>query len=265
MGRDDPSIRWTGGKRRRSQAQKEQLLTARVNASTASLRTQSDASTKENRFSSGFEQAKERANGYQRSLYNERKKLKRSHVANTETRAENGHLRAEVGHLTAEVASLRAESSSLRASLSSQKSARSQLSQKLHRLTEKCRRIPDRLDTVFNKATAKAKDEITELFSFTMKEKGVVPDSTRDMINDLVALDGVRPNKVIGVLKRIADKLGIEVTGKASDRTVRRIVKEGGVAPKMQFVEAVGTSKGLHKILFWIPFILMLNLPPFCF
>ncbi|KAJ7043002.1 hypothetical protein C8F04DRAFT_1251176 [Mycena alexandri] len=63
------------------------------------------------------------------------------------------------------------------------------------------------------------------------------------MINDLVALDGVRPNKVIGVLKCIARKLGIAVTGNASDRTVRRIVKEGGVGSQMQFVEAGGNSK----------------------
>ncbi|KAJ7814473.1 hypothetical protein B0H13DRAFT_1664774 [Mycena leptocephala] len=92
---------------------------------------------------------------------------------------------------------------------------------------------------------AKAKDEITRLFSFTLKEKGVVPDSTRDMITKLVALDGIRPNKVVGVLKRIAEKLGIGINGNASDHTVRRIVKEGGVASQMQFVEAVGTSKGV--------------------
>ncbi|KAJ6483561.1 hypothetical protein C8R47DRAFT_1132582 [Mycena vitilis] len=65
------------------------------------------------------------------------------------------------------------------------------------------------------------------------------------MINDLVALDGVRPNKVIGVLKRIADKLGITVDGDVSDRTVRRVVKEGGMAAHVQFVEAVGTSQGV--------------------
>lgn len=69
------------------------------------------------------------------------------------------------------------------------------------------------------------------------------------MINDLVALDGVCPNKVIGVLKRIAERLGIGVTGDALDRTVRRIVKEGGLASQVQFVEAVGTSKGAQVII----------------
>ncbi|KAJ7660878.1 hypothetical protein DFH06DRAFT_1326132 [Mycena polygramma] len=80
-------------------------------------------------------------------------------------------------------------------------------------------RIPDRISTAAKKATSKAQDEISKLFSFSLKENGVVPDSTRDMINDLVALDGVRPNKVVGVLKRIAAKLGINITGDASDRT----------------------------------------------
>ncbi|KAK6971583.1 hypothetical protein R3P38DRAFT_2813720 [Favolaschia claudopus] len=48
------------------------------------------------------------------------------------------------------------------------------------------------------------------------------------MINELVALDGMRPNKVANGLKRFAEKLGIEVAGDISDRTVR-----------------VGTARGL--------------------
>ncbi|KAJ7776084.1 hypothetical protein B0H14DRAFT_3508317 [Mycena olivaceomarginata] len=115
-------------------------------------------------------------------------------------------------------------------------------------MSETIRRIPSRINTAATKATNKARGEISQLFSFSLKEKGVVPDSTRDMINDLVALDGVRPNKVVGVLKRIAGKLGIGVTGNISDRTARRIVKEGGVASRMQFVEAVGTSADQKKL-----------------
>ncbi|KAJ7939605.1 hypothetical protein B0H13DRAFT_1850381 [Mycena leptocephala] len=69
------------------------------------------------------------------------------------------------------------------------------------------------------------------------------------MAVDLVALDGVKPHRVVGVLKRIAETLGIKVNGDATDRSVRWIVKEGGVGSQMQFVEAVGTSKGenLHE------------------
>ncbi|KAJ7216800.1 hypothetical protein C8J57DRAFT_1537863 [Mycena rebaudengoi] len=199
-----------------------------------------------------LQKAKERADGYQKSFYNERKKLKRSHKVNAdqvsllgESRQENGQLRAEVGNLEASVSSLQAESASLRADVASQMSARSRMGKKLHTLAENVRRIPARIDTAVNKTTAQAKDELSQLFSFTLKEKGVIPDETRDMINELVALDGVRPNKVVGVLKRIAGKLGISVAGNASDRSARRIVKEGGVASRMQFVEAVGKSKGV--------------------
>ncbi|KAJ7474992.1 hypothetical protein FB451DRAFT_1034862 [Mycena latifolia] len=251
MGRDIKAFRYAGpGKRKRSEAQLEQLLAAR--ASTSSLPTPSDAGNKENGTRPELRKEKERGDGYQRSLYNERKKLKRSHQANTDqshvlanTRQENGQLRAEVDHLTAEVTDLEAESSRLRGELAAQKSARSDSSKKFHTLAEKIRRFPSRLDTAANKATKTAKEELANLFSFTLKEKGVIPDSTRDMINDLVALDGVRPNKVVRVLKRIAEKLGVTVTGDAFDRSVRRIVKEGGIASQMQFVEAVGPSKGV--------------------
>ncbi|KAK7007245.1 hypothetical protein R3P38DRAFT_2554211, partial [Favolaschia claudopus] len=138
---------------------------------------------------------------------------------------------------------LEAESSSLRAEVASQKSARSVASQKMHAMAQKIRRIPSRIDTAVEKAATR--EEITRLFSFTLKEDGVIPDSARDMINNLVALDGVRPNKVVSVLRRIAEKLGITVVGNASDRSIRRIVKEGGVASTLQFFEAVGTAKGV--------------------
>lgn len=78
-------------------------------------------------------------------------------------------------------------------------SARTETSKKMHTLTEKLRRVPGRIDTAVTKATTRAREELSQLFSFALKEKGVIPDSTRDLINDLVALDGVRPNKVVEV------------------------------------------------------------------
>ncbi|KAJ7443776.1 hypothetical protein B0H11DRAFT_1931443 [Mycena galericulata] len=259
MGRDIKSLQYSGPrKRKRSEAQREQLLAAR--SSTSSLPTPSThAGNKENEIDTRLQREKDRGDGYQQSLYNERKKLKRSQRTNAdqaealaEIRLENGELRAEVNHLTDEVEHLEAawdaESSRLLRKVESQRSARTDNSRKLHTAKAALARIPGRINTAVNKATEKARDELSQLFSVNLKEKGVVPDSTRDMINDLVALDGVRPNKVIGVLKRIAGKLGIRVNGDASDRTVRRIVKEGGVASQMQFVEAVGTSKGARYL-----------------
>ncbi|KAJ7023037.1 hypothetical protein C8F04DRAFT_1271864 [Mycena alexandri] len=248
MGPVPRALQFKGGRKRRSKAQKQQ--TTALTASSASIVSSDDS--KENDSGEHLQTAKRRGDHYQKELYATRKKLKRSHTTNAnqaavlaETRQENNHLNVQVHQLEAEVVELAAESSSLHSEVQSQKSARQVLSKKLNVVGQKVRRIPDRLETVATKATKKARDEFTQLFSFSLKEKGVVPDQTRDMINDLVALDGVRPNKVIGVLKRIAGKLGIAVTGNASDRTVRRIVKEGGVGSQMQFVEAVGNSKGV--------------------
>ncbi|KAJ7096050.1 hypothetical protein C8R44DRAFT_748913 [Mycena epipterygia] len=78
--------------------------------------------------------------------------------------------------------------------------------------------------------------------SLNFKENGVIPDTTRDVINNIVALKGVCPHHVIEV---ITVKWGVKVEGHATDRSVRRIVKEGGVASQMQFVEVVLTAKGV--------------------
>ncbi|KAJ7657960.1 hypothetical protein B0H17DRAFT_1145756 [Mycena rosella] len=237
MGYKAASFRYVGTKRKRTPAQKQHTAALGSTASTSSLAA-SDAG-KKNELVSRLEKEKRCGDNYQREVYNSRKKQKRSHqvIANqsallAEAQLENGQLRAEVSQLTAEVTGLEAESSTLRAEVLSQKSAQSAASKKMHTLTEKICRIPSRIETAAAKAKAQAKEDLSQLFSFTLKEKGVIPDSTRDMINDLVALDGVRPNKVIGVLKRIAGKLGIGVTRNASDRS-------------MQFVGAVGTSKGV--------------------
>ncbi|KAJ7620634.1 hypothetical protein DFH06DRAFT_1105910 [Mycena polygramma] len=112
-------------------------------------------------------------------------------------------------------------------------------------LQEKIRRIPTRLANAAKKAEVRAADDLSHTSFLNLKENGVIPDATRDIINDLVAIDGVRPHRVIGVLKKFAAKLGIPVQGDASDRSVRRVIQEGGAAAKLQFVEAVGTSKGV--------------------
>ncbi|KAJ7444142.1 hypothetical protein B0H11DRAFT_1747684 [Mycena galericulata] len=90
-----------------------------------------------------------------------------------------------------------------------------------------------------------AEDDLSHAPYLNLKENGAIPDGTRDILNDLVAHDGVRPHRTVGVLKRLAGALGIRVEGDISDRSVRRVVKEGGVASQLQFVEAVGTSKGV--------------------
>jgi hypothetical protein len=140
-----------------------------------------------------------------------------------------------------------AADSSLRTEVGSLKSIPSEMSKKLHTLTENIRRIPALLANTAKKTESRAAEDLSHTPFLNLKEKGVMPDDTRDIINDLVAIDSVRPHRVVGVLKRIAEKLHIPVKGNASDRTVRRVVKEGGHASKLQFAEAVGSSKGVRS------------------
>ncbi|KAJ7940024.1 hypothetical protein B0H13DRAFT_1850227 [Mycena leptocephala] len=181
------------------------------------------------------------------------KRLKVSHnVIDTQSAsladrpAENKELRAEVSNLGDKVMELDAESSSLRAELDSLKSIRSQMSKKMRSLHETIRRMPGRIGTAFKKATSRATDDNAPYLN--LKEKGFIPDETREIINDLVANDGVRPHRAVGVLKRLAGAPGISVQGYISDCSVRRVVVEGGVASQLEFMEAVATSKGASRM-----------------
>ncbi|KAJ6556727.1 hypothetical protein DFH09DRAFT_1084438 [Mycena vulgaris] len=93
------------------------------------------------------------------------------------------------------------------------KSARSEASKQLHVLAERLRRVPGRIDTAVTKAKAKAREELSQLFWFTLKKKGVVPDSTRDLINDLVALDGVRRTKLLGYSNALQESWELRLPG----------------------------------------------------
>ncbi|KAL1672527.1 hypothetical protein EV122DRAFT_224505 [Schizophyllum commune] len=75
--------------------------------------------------------------------------------------------------------------------------------------------------------------------------KGVVPIAARDVITDLVALHGVPATKVVGALRCMGEAMGFEVEGKVSERSIGRIMLEGGAASEVQFVRAVHEGEGL--------------------
>ncbi|KAL1750185.1 hypothetical protein FB107DRAFT_224313, partial [Schizophyllum commune] len=81
--------------------------------------------------------------------------------------------------------------------------------------------------------------------TFHLKEKGVVPDAARDVITDLVAIHGVPATKVIGALRCMGEAMGFGVEGKVSERSIGRIMLEGGAASEVQFVRAVHEGEGL--------------------
>ncbi|KAK0184073.1 hypothetical protein F5146DRAFT_1106155 [Armillaria mellea] len=81
--------------------------------------------------------------------------------------------------------------------------------------------------------------------SLQLKNKGVIPDDTRELINDLIAEDGVNPKRVLSVLNRMANHLRVPVEGSVSDRSTKWIVQEGGAAANMQVVECIKNAKGI--------------------
>ncbi|KAJ3777367.1 hypothetical protein FB446DRAFT_607864, partial [Lentinula raphanica] len=78
-----------------------------------------------------------------------------------------------------------------------------------------------------------------------LKEKGVIPDHIRNTICDLVALDNVPARSCANAFERIARSLGFDIEGAVSERSVNRIVKEGGVAAKLHAVQSFQHAEGI--------------------
>ncbi|KAE9385516.1 hypothetical protein BT96DRAFT_840599 [Gymnopus androsaceus JB14] len=118
--------------------------------------------------------------------------------------------------------------------------------QQLHALKSKVTRIPARLATATKRVARTFNVKADEERKFYLKDaNGTIPDAARDVFLDLVAMENVPANKVTRVFKRIAGVFGVEVEGDVSRRSVGRIVKEGGNASKLQFVEALKDAKGV--------------------
>ncbi|THU79225.1 hypothetical protein K435DRAFT_698291 [Dendrothele bispora CBS 962.96] len=95
--------------------------------------------------------------------------------------------------------------------------------------------------------TQQPKEDDKQVFHFKKSggRYGVITDETRDVIMDLVALDEVPANRVTRVFKRIAGLFGYTVDDEVSRRSVARVLKEGGNASKLHFIDTVKTAKGI--------------------
>ncbi|KAJ3842432.1 hypothetical protein F5878DRAFT_529862 [Lentinula raphanica] len=114
-----------------------------------------------------------------------------------------------------------------------------------HSLKEKVRRVPTRLETAMKKVRGVLGVEERLEKTLRLKEKGVIPDHIRDTICDLVALDNVPAQSCVDAFKRITVGLGFDIEGNVSERSVNRIVKEGGVAAKLHVVESFQQAEGI--------------------
>lgn len=83
--------------------------------------------------------------------------------------------------------------------------------------------------------------------TMVLKHKGVIPDTTRNLIRDLVSL-GLKVHQVRAVIEAVAGSAGVSVEGSISDRSVERIVLEGLVASELQVAVEGRDAEGEHDV-----------------
>ena len=76
-----------------------------------------------------------------------------------------------------------------------------------------------------------------------LKAGGVVTPVAREMIRELSALN-VAGTSVNAVIHTVGNWLGYKVEDAVSERTVGRIILEGGVAAKLQIVHEISSTEG---------------------
>ncbi|KIK35064.1 hypothetical protein CY34DRAFT_26709 [Suillus luteus UH-Slu-Lm8-n1] len=96
-------------------------------------------------------------------------------------------------------------------------------------------------------ANEKARDILaTEAAStFSLKEKGVFTNVSRAMVRDLVANLDIPLRSINATINVVAEALGVEVEGDVSQRSIRRMVIEGGIAAETQLVDEITCARGV--------------------
>ncbi|KAJ8481993.1 hypothetical protein ONZ51_g5623 [Trametes cubensis] len=77
-----------------------------------------------------------------------------------------------------------------------------------------------------------------------LKHKGIIPDSTRNLIRDLISF-GLKVHQVREVIEAVADVAGAVVDGNISERSVRRITLEGMIASELQVAVESKSAEGI--------------------
>ncbi|KAL1674762.1 hypothetical protein EV122DRAFT_220044 [Schizophyllum commune] len=259
---DAPHIRYFAGKKRRRKDRQSQTAAARAAAAAAHCSHQADIPEDEpdaysspsdvDEASPKLAEALEAKVEYQKKYYNSQRTLKRSRTKVNGLESTLDETKQKLSAVTrekeAEIRHLEVEVSSLGERLAHSKENNAGYQKKIHALNARVGRVAGRIETAEKRAQALfgAAAQVQEgSETFKLKDRGVIPDAARDVLSDLIALHGVPATRAIGALRRIAQALGHEVEGTVSNRSLGRIMLEGGAAAKAQFVEAVHESEGL--------------------
>ncbi|KAJ7920022.1 hypothetical protein B0H13DRAFT_2319937 [Mycena leptocephala] len=71
---------------------------------------------------------------------------------------------------------------------------------------------------------------------FYLQERGIISETSRELVTDLVALHNVPVSKFLGVIKTVAQSIGATVAGSISDRSMGRVVLESGLIAQAQVI-----------------------------
>ncbi|KAH7887113.1 hypothetical protein F5I97DRAFT_2073639 [Phlebopus sp. FC_14] len=145
-----------------------------------------------------------------------------------ETDAENKHVSARAKASRHRIGELEATNDSLR--------------QRSNQLSKQLARAPGKTKRAVKKAVSKA---VSKRKEFTLKMDGVITDTTRDLVCDLVAKHNVPVSSVNGTIEAVASAAGLEVKGEVSERSIGRIMLEADVAATVQLADEITRSKGV--------------------
>ncbi|THU91296.1 hypothetical protein K435DRAFT_801385 [Dendrothele bispora CBS 962.96] len=192
-----------------------------------------------------LEEEKRQKKGYQQSLYNANKRIKNWHNKAMEQQKEVKKRDRMLELKEIEMRKLREQKTGVEERNAVLREEKRRLQKQADALKAKIRRIPTRIKNALEKTMRLFGEKEKKGKTVHLKEKGVVPNSIRNMLAELVALDNVPARRCVDAFKRIAGALGFEVEGDISTRTTNRVVKEAGIAAKIHVVESFKEAQGI--------------------
>ncbi|KAJ6527924.1 hypothetical protein B0H10DRAFT_1974199 [Mycena sp. CBHHK59/15] len=240
-----------GSKKRVSSSQKEQIGNARA-MKTCELSRSSD---KENMDPAPLYEKIENL-GSQLTRSESRLELQKEKTAEAQARCQNTRRREK-----------RAQTSNavLQSRLASSETLKAELLATQLSLTDSCSRnnvLTAQNSTLANRAKAlamrirraptqqaRAAEKVKAASNvFKLQEKGIISEKSRELVTDLVALHNVPVSHVLGVIKSVARTVGVTLEGNISERSVGRVVLEGGIISQAQVIHEVQHAAGANHL-----------------
>ncbi|KAJ6548296.1 hypothetical protein B0H10DRAFT_2243088 [Mycena sp. CBHHK59/15] len=161
-------------------------------------------------------------------LQNTRRREERARISNMELKDRLNNTEAVVDELLMAQLSLTDTESQI-AVLTAQNSV---LAKKAKALAMQIRRAPNQRVKAVERVKVAA-------HIFKLQENSVISAASRELVTDLVALHNVPVSRVLDVIKSMAQAVGVSVDGDISERSVGRIMLEGGIISQVQIIDEV--------------------------